>query len=243
MALHLVAAAQSHAGRLRRVNQDAWSYSVDAGVFVVCDGMGGAAGGDVASHAAAEAFLEHMTAASRLPRTQRSVAQAICAANRRVFARAAHEPALHGMGTTLVALVAHGEHQVMVAHVGDSRCYQWHGGALVRCTEDHSLVEEQKRMGVISEEQAAASPMRNVITRAVGTCRSVAPEVHTFPAEPGDLFLLCSDGLSRELPDPAIALLLGRYAPAPEACNGALIGAALSAGGRDNVTCITVAIG
>jgi len=241
VALHTVVAALSHPGRARRTNQDAWSYSLDAGLFVVCDGMGGAAGGEVASQSAVEAFLEHLGAVPEGRRTAKAVGQAVCAANRRVHARATHEPALHGMGTTLVALAICGPHEVAVVHVGDSRCYRWRRGRLTRCTEDHSLINEQIRMGVINEEQAARSPMRNVITRAVGTRRSVMPEIQTLAVEPGDVFLLCSDGLTRELPDTALEILLGR-SHALEEQNTSLVEAANRAGGRDNITSMLIEI-
>lgn len=234
-------AALSHTGSVRRSNQDAWSYSVEAGVFVVCDGMGGAAGGEIASRTAAEAFLEHMEAISPELRTPRGVAKAVCAANRRVQARAAHDASLAGMGTTLIALAGCGDHEWRLVHVGDSRCYRWRAGTLSRETEDHSLVAEQLRMGVIDEEQAALSPMRNIITRSVGTRRSVDPEIQTLFAEPGDVLLLCSDGLTRELSDEGIAALLAGSLSLEER-NAALLNAALGAGGRDNITSLLIEI-
>ena len=234
-------AALSHVGSVRRSNQDAWSYSLDAGVFVVCDGMGGAAGGEVASRTAAEAFVEHMIAVPRAQRMPKSIGQAVCAANRRVQARAAQESALQGMGTTLVALVACGDREWRLVHVGDSRCYRWREGMLRRKTEDHSLVAEQLRMGVIDQEQAEVSPMRNIITRSVGTRRSVDPEIQTLAVEPGDLFLLCTDGLTRELSDDRIAELLAPSVSVEER-NAALLAAALEAGGRDNVTSLLIEI-
>jgi serine/threonine protein phosphatase PrpC len=241
----LHAAAVSHVGRVRRTNQDAWSYSADAGVFAVCDGMGGAAGGEVASHLAAEAFLESIRATPEEQRTGRSITQAISAANRLVHTRGNTDKSLRGMGTTLVALVARGRGRgrLAVAHVGDSRCYLFRVGELMRCTEDHSLVAEQLRLGVLTEDAAASAPLGHVITRALGTQRVVEPEVRTLPVDAGDLFLLCSDGLTRELPDAAIAVLLGRAGMALEARAEALVQAALESGGRDNVTCLLVAVG
>ncbi len=242
VALHTVAAAGTHVGNVRRTNQDAWSYSLEAGLFVVCDGMGGAAGGEVASQAAVEAFVEHMSVIAEAQRTVKAITQAVCSANKRVHARAALDAGLQGMGTTLVGLVARGDHAVSIVHVGDSRCYRWRRGGLLRCTEDHSLIAEQMRMGVLTEEQAAESPMRNVITRAVGTKRSVVPEVRELAVEAGDVFLLCSDGLTRELPDAAIRVVLGRAGSLEERV-AALLDAALRAGGGDNVTCLLVQVG
>lgn len=234
-------AALSHTGCLRRSNQDAWSYSVETGVFVVCDGMGGAAGGEIASRTAVDAFLDHMVAVPPAERTEKSLAQAVCAANRRVQARAAHEPALEGMGTTLVALVACGDREWKLVHVGDSRCYCRRAGRLSRETEDHSLVAEQLRMGVIDQKQAACSPMRNIITRSVGTRRSVEPEIQSLSVEPGDLLLLCTDGLFREVSDETISALLASPTSLDER-NAALLAAALKGGGRDNVTTLLIEI-
>jgi serine/threonine protein phosphatase PrpC len=237
------AAAASHVGLVRRSNQDAWSYSSDAGVFAVCDGMGGAAGGEVASHLAVDAFVESVRAVAEEQRTSRSITQAICASNRLVHARGNADRLLRGMGTTLVALVSRGRGRVAVAHVGDSRCYLFRAGELMRCTEDHSLVAEQLRMGVLTEDAVATAPLAHVITRALGTRRTVHPEVRTIPVETGDIFLLCSDGLTRELPDAAIAVLLGRSEASLQAHADALVEAALKGGGRDNVTCMLVAVG
>lgn len=252
--LHTVVAVQSHIGHVRQSNQDAWSYSASAGVFVVCDGMGGVAGGDVASQLAVEAFLEHLSAVPSGQRSPRTITQAVCAANRRVQARAARDRQLHGMGTTLVSLIVQSSesrqkpgqasgHGIFVAHVGDSRCYRLRRGTLTRYTEDHSLIAEQLRMGVVTEEQAAFSPVSHMITRAIGTRRGVLPEVQSLTAEEGDLFLLCTDGLTRELPDAAIEILLKRPGPSLETRTQSLIEAALAAGGRDNVTALLVEFG
>ncbi len=239
-ALH--AAVVSHVGLVRRTNQDAWSLSESSGVFVVCDGMGGAPGGEVASHMAAEAFFESLRAMPEEQRTARSITQAVAGANRLVHTRGNADRALRGMGTTLVALVSRGRGRVAIAHVGDSRCYLFRAGELMRCTEDHSLVAEQLRMGVLTEDAAATAPLGHVITRALGTRRSVEPDVRLLQAEAGDVFLLCSDGLTRELPDAAIAVLLGRSSPPLEARAEALTQAALAAGGHDNVTCLLVSV-
>ena len=224
------------------MNQDAWSYAPEAGLFVVCDGIGGVAGGEIASQTAVEAFIEHLSMVAEPQRSVKTVTRAVCAANRRVQSLGSHDRSLHGMGTTLVGLALCGPQKAAIVHVGDSRCYRWRQGALTRLTEDHSLIAEQVRMGVITEEQAEVSPMRNVITRAVGTRRAVAAEVQMVEVEVGDVFLLCSDGLTRELPDPAIAVLLGRGVSLEER-NAALLDAALRAGGRDNVTALLVGMG
>ncbi len=260
--------AATHTGKVRAANQDAYGYSAEAQCFAVCDGMGGAAGGELASRIAVETFLERLGPEpgpiGATVSAGRRIEQAITAANRILYTRAQREHALHGMGTTLVALVLtdsaagsaalRGRRErgkarsgrrgrAWIAHVGDSRCYLLRDGALHRCTRDHSLVEEQVRLGQMTLAQAAASPMRHVITRAVGVRRSVSVEVQELAVEPGDLFLLCSDGLTRELDEARIAELLTRLAEraARDAdFSGALVAEAVAAGGADNVTCLTV---
>jgi protein phosphatase len=140
-----------------------------------------------------------------------------------------------------VALIA-GERQVAILNVGDSRAYRLRQGALVQITEDHSLVEEQVRMGRMDRAEALRSPLRNVITRALGTQSQVTADVFSMEAEPGDLFLLCSDGLTRELSDPLIESLLRLDLPLDELCTR-LVGAANKAGGHDNITCLLVRAG
>lgn len=143
------------------------------------------------------------------------------------------------MGTTLVALVAD-EQRLVVVNVGDSRCYRLREGALRACTEDHSLIEEQVRMGRMSRDEAARSPLRHIITRALGTQREVTPDVFELEPEPGDVYLLCSDGLTRELSDAAIEEILCGGGTLEERC-AALVKAANRAGGQDNITCLLLA--
>jgi protein phosphatase len=264
----------SHRGRVRHANQDACAALPEHGIFVVCDGMGGMAGGEIASHLATEAFLNSLSqpnpsrrkapldaapdpgpacpdaAASRAlphppnhPHTR--LHQAVCAANHAVFQRAQKTRGLRGMGTTLVALhwdSAAEDPTFWLAHVGDSRCYLFRRGALHQLTRDHSLVEEQVTAGLISRAQAANSPIRNIITRAIGSQPAVEPEIAAHATQPGDLYLLASDGLTRELSDTQIALILAHAnsASLEPACQ-ALIDAANKKGGHDNITVILIA--
>ena len=153
------------------------------------------------------------------------------------------------MGTTLVALVLGDAGRAWIAHVGDSRCYLLRGETLVRCTRDHSLIEEQVRLGQLTQAQAAVSPMRNVITRAVGVYKTISVECIEITVQPGDVFLLCSDGLTREVPERRIAsLLLGlrpepgtESEPSPDLAL-ALVEEALATEAADNVTCLTVRV-
>jgi protein phosphatase len=146
------------------------------------------------------------------------------------------------MGTTLVALLVRGEH-AWVAHVGDSRCYRFRAGALERMTQDHSLVDEQVRLGQMTQAEADVSPFRNVITRAIGTRETVIPDIEEVPLETGDLFLLCSDGLTKEVPEAHIAEILGETSSSDvQALCQRLIEEANAAGGSDNITAILVKI-
>lgn len=238
--LHYIAAAVSDRGRKRPSNEDAFGFSVEDGVFVVCDGMGGAAAGEIASSVAVDEFL-HLLAGrgqNELVSLPGAAEEAILAANDAVFSRAQKNKRFSGMGTTLVALAVQESH-VWVLNIGDSRCYRLRQGSLELLTLDHSLVEEQVRLGRMTRAEAARSPYRNVITRALGTQCNVTPDVFGHEAEPGDLFLLCSDGLTRELSDETIASMLSTDAPLDELCER-LVQAAKQAGGHDNITCLLV---
>jgi protein phosphatase len=232
---------RSDPGRIRSENQDCCAAAPEHGIFVVCDGMGGAAAGEVASQLATETFLESIGQPSAEARAhpQTRLEQAVHAANLAVFQRAQKYRALRGMGTTLVAVLVERTgtaHSAWVAHVGDSRCYLFRSRRLQQLTADHSLVEEQIQAGLLSKQQAEFSPVRNVITRAVGTQITVPADVAEHTLQPGDLLLLASDGLTRELTDPEIAAILAQHAADFHAACDALIRAANAHGGRDNIT-------
>jgi PPM family protein phosphatase len=238
--VHFTASALSDRGRKRPSNEDAFGFSVEHGVYLVCDGMGGAAAGEIASSIAVDEVMGKLTGrggtdAAPMPKPG---ADAICAGNQAIFSRAQRNPKLSGMGTTLVGLVAE-ERNVWVINVGDSRCYRLRNRKLEQLTHDHSLVEEQVRLGSMTPAEAKRSPYRNVITRALGTQSSVTPDIFSFEAEPGDLFLLCSDGLTRELPDTLIESLLSNDERLDDLCTR-LVNAANKAGGHDNITCLLV---
>jgi serine/threonine protein phosphatase PrpC len=252
-----VFAMLSDPGRVRRANQDACAALPEHGAYVVCDGVGGAAAGEVASHLAAEIFLNHL---SHLPKNaapsdpadpfpsdhpHSRLQRAVCAANHAVFQRAQKSRTMRGMATTLVAALwelTTTAHTLWLAHVGDSRCYLFRGGALLLLTQDHSLVEEQVRAGLLSRAQAESSPIRNIITRAVGSTPSVEPDIAAHPAQPGDIFLLASDGLTRELNDDHIAeILTNTVGPTLDPACQALVEAANNHGGRDNITVMLIA--
>jgi len=243
----------SHPGLVRRGNEDACAADPDAGAFVVCDGMGGAAAGEVASRLAAETFLARITqptvSGNRAAQPEARLAAAVSAANQAVHQQSRRRPQLSGMGTTLVALLAPAGNAdtLWLAHVGDSRCYRLRRGHLQQLTSDHSLVEEQLRAGQITPAQAARSPMRNLITRAIGSEATVEAEMQCHHAQPGDLYLLASDGLTHDVNDGEIASILTAI-PIPavqsslaHACE-ALIVAANRNGGHDNITVLLAAI-
>jgi PPM family protein phosphatase len=240
--VHYTAAAVTDRGRKRPSNEDAFGFSVEAGVYVVCDGMGGAAAGEIASTLAVDEVLRLLSHPGENGQVTFPIAaeKAIYAANEAIYSRAQRNHRLSGMGTTLVAMTTRERH-VWVLNIGDSRCYRLHNGLLEQLTQDHSLVEEQVRMGRMSPNEALRSPLRNVITRALGTQCQVTPDIFELEAESGDLFLLCSDGLTRELPDKVIQTLLARDLPL-ETLSARLVEAAKKAGGHDNITCLLVRV-
>jgi PPM family protein phosphatase len=244
--VHYTAAAVSDRGRKRPSNEDAFGFSVEDGVFVVCDGMGGAAAGEIASSLAVDEVLRSLTGRNHsdsqssdhvVPAPERAE-EAICTANHAIFSRSQRNVRLSGMGTTLVGLVVE-ERRVWVVNVGDSRCYRLRNHRLEQLTLDHSLVEEQVRMGRMTRAEALRSPLKNVITRALGTQSRITPDIFEHEVEPNDLFLLCSDGLTRELSDSLIESLLSLELPLDDLC-ARLVHAAKKAGGHDNITCLLV---
>jgi protein phosphatase len=228
--LRLDWAAASDTGRVRANNQDA--AVAEEGLFAVADGMGGHAAGEVASRVAVDAL-----------RTNRhdGLADAVRRANLAVLQRAAEDPSLRGMGTTMcaIALVESDPPQVVVANVGDSRAYLFRDGELQQVTLDHNLVSELEREGRITHEEALVHPQRNIITRVLGNDPDV--EVDEFPVDVfrGDRFLICSDGLFNEVEDHDISGVLGRRLE-PQATADELVRLANAGGGRDNITVVVV---
>src|SRR3712207_6539177 len=221
-------AEQSHAsdlGRQRQGNED--NYFVRAPVFVVADGMGGAQAGEVASEMAVRSFDDELPDG---PPTQ-ALVRVIERANHEIHERSRRERQRAGMGTTVTAAYVADE-EVVIAHVGDSRAYLLRGEDLVRLTRDHSLVGELVARGKLTEEQAEAHPQRSVITRALGPEPTVEVDVDVFQARAGDVFLLCSDGLTSMIHEQGVRPILERGGSLEEA-GRALIAAANEAGGRD----------
>ena len=223
--------ADSDTGRQRSANED--SFFARAPVFVVADGMGGAQAGEVASREAARAFEpgneRHEAPEAYLKRIAEE-------ANARIHELSQQDSARSGMGTTLTAVMVD-QDELSIAHVGDSRAYRWRDGQLERLTRDHSLVEELRRQGRLTESQAAEHPQRSIITRALGPEPTVVVDTMTFPSRPGDVLLLCSDGLTTMLSDDRIAEVLGQGGDLRSAVK-TLIREANEAGGRDNITAV-----
>jgi serine/threonine protein phosphatase PrpC len=221
-------AGRSHPGRRRRRNEDA--YVIAPPLFAVADGMGGARAGEIASRLAAAAVREEES-------ERVDVAELIREANRRVFERARDDASAAGMGTTMTVALVEGDH-VTIGHVGDSRAYRLRENALEQLTEDHSLVAELVRSGKLSPEEAESHPQRSVITRALGTEPDVDADTFTVEAQAGDVFLLCSDGLTTMVEEDHIVGVVNRHRGDLERAAKQLIADANRSGGEDNVTVV-----
>jgi len=249
MSLTLQVAGVSDLGCVRQNNEDNFGYDGRYGIYVVCDGMGGAAAGEVASKMAVDTVLTYFRDADnlghyppvgepvdRVSERANALGYAIRLANEAVFQSAAEHAARSGMGSTIVAVLAH-KGFVSIGHVGDSRIYRIRNGAIEQLTQDHSLVMEQVRHGFITLEQARTSDVQNVILRALGSEESVQVDLDELIAMSGDVLLLCSDGLTRHVEDPQILELISA-APNVRSAANALIEAARAGGGSDNITAL-----
>jgi len=230
-------------GRARDNNEDAVAVDDACALAVLADGMGGYNAGEVASgmvtshiHGELGGWLRQAGQAASDADVRRAMDICVDNANRAIFNAASTDARYTGMGTTLVVAVFRGA-RLLVGHVGDSRAYRLRGGRLARLTRDHSLLQEQIDAGLIAPEHAAFVTHKNLVTRAVGVEDTVLLETHLHDVLPGDLYLLCSDGLSDMLDDAALAATLRLDAPLPQ-CTQALIDAANNAGGKDNISLV-----
>jgi protein phosphatase len=251
--LHIQAGARTDLGRVRKNNEDCYAIDSSLQLYVLSDGMGGEAHGEVASKLAVETVLTHCRQAENSratpifgesspevsERTNR-LASAIHLANRRVFETAASNEEQKGMGATIVAAWVDGQ-RLSIAHVGDSRAYLLRGGAMEQLTADHSLVAEKVRVGILTPQEADASEMQSILTRAVGTTDSVDVETDEQVLLAGDFLLLCSDGLTRMVTDPEIASTLLTSGSAQESAER-LVDLANDNGGVDNVSVIVLQV-
>jgi serine/threonine protein phosphatase PrpC len=249
--LQIQSGARTDLGRVRKNNEDCFAIDPSLQLYVLSDGMGGQAHGEVASNLAVETILTHCRQAEKSAatpifgqsstevseRTNR-LASAIHLANRKIFESAASNPEQKGMGATIVAAWIEAQ-RLSIAHVGDSRVYLLRGGSMDQLTADHSLVAEKVRVGILTPQEADASEMQSVLTRAVGTNNSVEVDTDEQVLLAGDFLLLCSDGLTRMLTDPEIASTLLTSASAQESADR-LVDLANENGGVDNVTVIVL---
>jgi protein phosphatase len=219
-------------GRQRKDNEDA--YFARSPLFAVADGMGGAQAGEVASNLAVEVLQEGLPDGPGS--VEERLAERVREANRRINELSRADDQRAGMGTTLTAAYV-GDHEVSVAHVGDSRLYRLREDRFERLTDDHSLVEELVRQGRLTQREADEHPQRSIITRALGPEAGVEPDSRTWPARDGDVYLLCSDGLTSMVPETRVGELL-RASEDLDAVGRALVDAANEAGGRDNITVV-----
>jgi PPM family protein phosphatase len=248
--MRLRVGAGTDTGRVRTLNEDVYVLREDRGLFIVCDGMGGAPAGEVASQLAADAILERLDMGDRtdepsdspstyLPWTNR-LAEAVRQSNQVIYYHGQTDRRRAEMGTTVVG--AWLNHQVAsVAHVGDSRAYLWRDNDLQLLTCDHSLVEAQVCAGVLDRERCLESSDQNVLLRVLGGAPDVDVDLSEVPVRPGDYLLLCSDGLTRMVPDSTLAEAFLRWR-APQRICDYLIDAANHNGGADNITVVVVQV-
>ena len=240
--------AKTDPGRCRENNEDSVAFDEQALVAVLADGMGGYNAGEIASGMATafikaelSRWLSEAGANAQIRDIRRAMEICVDNANIAIYNSANANPSFAGMGTTLVLGVIK-DGRLLVGHIGDSRCYRIRQGRLEQITKDHSLLQEQMDAGLITPEQAASSPIKNLVTRALGVEQGVMLEVNEFSIEPGDVYLMCSDGLSDMVSDEVIvriALEDLRLEPLAEH----LILAANECGGRDNISVLLVAAG
>src|SRR5262249_6186147 len=269
MTLAVEVAGKTDVGCVRANNEDNFGYDSRYGIFVLCDGMGGQAAGEVASKMGVDILLEYFrsganpqmstapsvtanstqkidvpneTAKPALPASPTAgfMARAIGMANRKIYEAGQHENTRSGMGSTIVAALVQGN-ALTIGNVGDSRIYLLRQGQIQQLTQDHSLVMEQVRLGLITREQAEQSDMQNVILRALGSKEDVEVDVEDLLAVNGDLILMTSDGLTRHVRDEEILKIVSA-APGLEAACAALIQTAKDRGGEDNITCLLLKI-
>ncbi|MBO9647995.1 MAG: Stp1/IreP family PP2C-type Ser/Thr phosphatase [Variovorax sp.] len=241
-------AALTDPGRVRANNEDTIAFDASLGLVLLADGMGGYNGGEVASgmaiallQASFGRWLAHAGPHAHPKAIRRALQAGTDEANAAILEAGIANVQLQGMGTTLV-LATFGHQRVIVGHIGDSRCYRLRGEKLELLTRDHSLLQEQLDAGAITPEQAVQSPHRNLVTRALGIERHVELEMHEHTVQPGDLFLLCSDGLSEMVSDAQLFTLLLQDNALPEKAT-LLVAAANENGGRDNISVVLARAG
>ena len=250
--MRLRVGAATHIGRVRALNEDVYLVRAERGLFVVCDGVGGAPAGEVASQMAVDSVLTQLGGANGttparpvadrpryLPQTT-CLVEAVRHSNQFIYEEAQKNPRHAEMGTTIVGACLK-QHIASVVHVGDSRAYLWHKGRLEPLTRDHSLVEAQIRAGLLDRAEVLNSAHQNILVRVLGREPDVDVDVSEVPVQPGDYLLLCSDGLTRMVTEPALADAISELRDPQRICDY-LIDAANRNGGADNITVIVVQV-
>ena len=245
MTVRWEAAGASDVGRVRKGNEDAFFVDEQRGVFLVADGMGGHAAGEIASALATQAvggtLVRGVDDELEADMLAEAMKRSLHCAHEAILARTQEDPSTEGMGTTMTALVVgrHGEYRL--GHVGDSRMYLLRGGVLTQVTRDHTWVQREVDEGRLTEQGARRHRLSHILTRALGADSADRPDIMGGTLAPGDLVLLCSDGLTGMLPDRAIAAILSEDAPLPDLA-ARLIADANARGGKDNITAVLVRI-
>lgn len=233
----LRAAAASDVGHRRKDNQDRYALAPELGLYVVADGMGGHSAGQVASELATEAALRAIETLDGAAATlTEKLRYAVASANRSIFRTAQQRPEFAGMGTTVVMLLADGE-RAALAHVGDSRAYRVRAGTIRQLTDDHSIVGDLLRRNQITEDDAREHPHRHVLTRALGVRENVESDLAEVSPVLGDVFVLCTDGLTNHVEDHEIAKMAAEIEEVQELCDS-LVDLANARGGEDNTTVV-----
>jgi serine/threonine protein phosphatase PrpC len=235
-------ASLTDVGRIRAGNEDSVFTNLESGVFIVADGMGGHAAGEVASAIASQTIgASACTACGSLEALGEQLVTAFLAAGEEISRQVEADPSRSGMGTTCTVLMLQADGNFLIGHIGDSRAYLLRNNVFRRVTRDHSWVQEQVDRGLIKPEQAMGHPHSNIITRALGTDPMPTPDLYSGPLQHGDEFLLASDGLTDMVADPQIAELLTAAQTCEEAVK-TLVAAANRAGGSDNITVLLARI-
>jgi serine/threonine protein phosphatase PrpC len=250
--MRLRVGAATHIGRVRALNEDVYLVRAERGLFVVCDGVGGTPAGEVASRMAVDNVLDRLRAVNGtalassgsrekqyLPQTA-SLLDAVRYSNRFIYEEAQKDPRHAEMGTTLVGVCLK-QHIASVVHVGDSRAYLWHDGRLEPLTRDHSLVEAQIHAGLLDRAESVHAAHQNILVRVLGREPDVDVDVNEVPLQSGDYLLLCSDGLTRMVAEPALAETISKLRDPQRICDY-LIDAANRNGGADNITVVVVQV-
>jgi serine/threonine protein phosphatase PrpC len=252
MSLTVQVAGRTDVGVVRKNNEDNFGFDTRHGIYIVCDGMGGAAAGEVASKLGVETVLDYFRESARngdyrhvgemhegMSDRAHALESAIHLANSAIYETGTKSETKRGMGSTIVALLNKGNY-ISIAHVGDSRIYLLRHGNIQQLTNDHSLVMEQVRRGLITREQAEKSEMQNIIIRALGSEESVKADVDDLVGLPGDIYLLASDGLTKHVKDDWLLGIITEYSHNLDQACSALVDAAKAHGGDDNITCILI---